>query len=354
MPTIDYFCARTNSTSMTLNTIIQNQSLKDFNTFGIDVNADFFFAYDTEESLTLNLEKIKSLKLPSLMIGEGSNLLFINDYKGIILHSNINGFELIEEDDDKVIIRVGAGVIWDDLVDWCVNKGYGGIENLSAIPGTVGASPVQNIGAYGVEAQDVICQVEAINLQTGEKRLFSNSECRFAYRYSIFKDELKDQYAVTYVSFELSKKPSFNLSYGNISSLLDGRQPSLALIRKVITEVRESKLPNHKILGNAGSFFTNPYIGIDQYEKLKIDFPNIPHYPVDNSLVKVPAGWLIDQCGLKGRRHKHAAVHKDQALVLVNTGGASGQDVVELANIVRKEVEMKFGITLVPEVNFIP
>lgn len=338
---------------MTLNTILESQSIKAYNTFGIDVNSDYFFAYDSEDVFIDNLAGIKRLNRPTLMLGEGSNLLFINDYKGIILHSQIKGFDIIEDDNDKIKVRVGAGVIWDDLVAWAVEKGYGGIENLSAIPGTVGASPVQNIGAYGVEAQDIITKVEAIELATGQKRIFTNTECEFAYRYSIFKNELKGQYVVTYVTFELNKTPRFNLSYGNISTLLNGRTPSLELIRRVITEVRESKLPNHKILGNAGSFFTNPYIPTSQYESLKETFPNIPHYPINESEVKVPAGWLIDQCGLKGKQHKHAAVHKDQALVLVNTGGACGQDIVELADIVIKEVSAKFGITLTPEVNFI-
>ncbi|MDA3853204.1 MAG: UDP-N-acetylmuramate dehydrogenase [Bacteroidales bacterium] len=338
---------------MTLNTLTKHYSLQAHNTFGIDVMANYFFAYDSEETLAQHLEKINHLNLAILQVGEGSNLLFIHDFKGVILHSQITDYAVTNENKDSVEVRVGAGVIWDKFVAWAVDNGFGGTENLSAIPGTVGASPVQNIGAYGVEAQDIVAQVEAIELATGEKRIFSNKDCQFAYRYSIFKNELKGKYAVTYVTFKLNNKPEFNLSYGNISTLLDGRAPTLESIRQVITEVRNSKLPDHKILGNAGSFFTNPYIDRQHYKALKRQFPNIPHYPVNENEVKVPAGWLIDQCGLKGRQHKHAAVHKEQALVLVNTGNACGQDIVELSQIVIAEVKAKFEITLTPEVNII-
>lgn len=338
---------------MTLNRITENQALKSHNTFGIDVKANSFFTYNSEASLCQHIEEIKALNLPILQVGEGSNLLFINDYKGIVLFSQITDYSVTHENEDTVEVRVGAGVIWDDFVSWAVDNEFGGAENLSAIPGTVGASPVQNIGAYGVEAQDIITQVETIELSTGKKRVFSNDECQFAYRYSTFKNELKDKYAVTYVRYRLHKKPEFNLSYGNINTLLDGQEAKLSTIRQVITEVRNSKLPDYKTLGNAGSFFTNPYIGIAHYETLKSQFHNIPHYPISNTEVKIPAGWLIDQCGLKGLQHKHAAVHKDQALVLVNTGGACGQDILELSQIVIAEVDAKFGITLVPEVNII-
>lgn len=338
---------------MTLNTLTKNHSLQAHNTFGIDVMADYFLSFTTEETLIKYLPEINEFNLSPLLIGEGSNLLFLKDYNGVILMSQIKGFETITEDDNNIEVKVGSGVIWDDFVEWAVNNNYGGIENLSIIPGTVGASPVQNIGAYGVEAQDIITQVEAIELSTGEKRIFSNKDCQFAYRYSIFKNELKGKYAVSYVTYKLNKKPKFNLSYGNIANLLNGKEANLKHIRQVISEVRNSKLPDYKSLGNAGSFFTNPYISTEEYQKLKIKYPTIPHYPIDDQKVKVPAGWLIDQCGLKGKQHKNAAVHKEQALVLVNTGGASGKDIVELADIVINKVKAKFGITLIPEVNFI-
>lgn len=338
---------------MTLNTITTNYSLKPHNTFGIDVKAAYFFAYDSEDLLSQYLDEINTLNVPILQVGEGSNLLFINNYKGIVLYSQITDYTISSEDEENINVRVGAGIIWDDFVAWAVDNGYGGTENLSLIPGTVGASPVQNIGAYGVEAQDLITQVETIELATGEKKLFSNDDCQFAYRNSIFKNELKGKYTVTYVTFKLHKKPKFNLSYGNINALLEGLEPSLTNIRQVIIAVRNSKLPDYTILGNAGSFFTNPYITKEHYKTLKKTFPLLPHYPISDTEVKIPAGWLIDQCGLKGRQHKGAAVHQDQALVLINTGKASGQDIVTLSHIVIAEVKAKFGITLTPEVNII-
>jgi len=331
----------------------QNYSLKPHNTFGIDIKSNYFLSYTSEESLIKYLPEINEFNLSPLLVGEGSNLLFLKNYDGIILHPQIEGFEIIADAKNDVEVRIGAGVIWDDFVAWAVERNYGGIENLSNIPGTVGASPVQNIGAYGVEAQDVITRVEAIELTTGEKRIFSNKDCQFAYRDSIFKKELKGKYAVSYVSFKLNKEPEFNLSYGNIKTLLNGQEANLVNIRQVITDVRNSKLPDYKTLGNAGSFFTNPYINLEQYEILKAKFPNIPHYPVSDTVVKVPAGWLIDQCGLKGRQYKGAAVHKDQALVLINTGEACGLDIVELSHLVIEEVKAKFGIKLTPEVNII-
>ncbi len=333
--------------------MIQDYSLKSHNTFGIDVNTKYFLAYDSEEILENNLNKIRALNLPIINIGEGSNLLFIKDFDGIVLHSQIKGIKIIHESDDNVKVRVGGGVIWDEFVDWAVNNNMGGIENLSTIPGTVGASPVQNIGAYGVEAKDVIISAETIEISTGKRRIFTNKDCHFAYRDSIFKNELKGKYIVTYVTYQLSKNHHFKLDYGNINSLLNGQTPSIKLIRDIITEVRNSKLPDYKTLGNAGSFFTNPYIDKSQYHDLQKQFPSIPHYPISENKVKVPAGWLIDQCGLKGFEHKGAAVHKNQALVLINTGKATGNDVVELAQIVIAQVKDKFGITLSPEVNII-
>ncbi len=334
-------------------TLHKDFQLKDYNTFSIEALAKYFLPYTSEKTLLKFLPEINEFQLETLMIGEGSNLLFLNHFDGIVLYSQIKGFEIVEENKDYIIVKVGGGVIWDDFVAWAVEKGYGGLENLSIIPGTVGASPIQNIGAYGVEVQDLIVETEGIELNTGKKRVFSNKECRFAYRDSIFKNELKGKYAMTYVTYRLSKHPEFNTTYGNISKLLDSRKPSLKLIRQVITEVRNSKLPDHKILGNAGSFFKNPYISIEQYDKLKKQYPEIPHYPINNTTVKVPAGWLIDQCGLKGKKHNGAAVHKDQALVLINIGDATGQDVAELAAIIVNQVEDKYGITLKPEVNFI-
>ena len=334
-------------------TLYQNFDFKAYNTFGIDVKVNYFLPYSSEETLIRFLPEINEFGLQPLMVGEGSNLLFLKNYDGIVLYSQIKGFEIINENDDDVFVKVGSGVIWDNFVQWAVDNNYGGVENLSIIPGTVGASPVQNIGAYGVEAKDVIVSAETIELATTQKRIFTNEECNFAYRDSIFKNELKGQYAVTYVIFRLSKKPNYNLSYGNIEKHLDGRTPNLKLVREIICEVRNSKLPNHKILGNAGSFFTNPYVGKDSYEKLLEKFTNMPHYPINDDIVKVPAAWLIDNCRLKGFEHNGAAVHEDQALVLVNKGTAKGIDIVELSNIIIDKVKKKYGIELKPEVNYI-
>ncbi len=335
------------------NTIIKDYPLKIHNTFGIDIRANRFLAYDTEQSLIDALPEIRATERPLLMIGEGSNLLFLNDFKGFVLHSQIGGFEITDEDEDYVNVRVGGGVIWDDFVAWTVQNGFGGVENLSIIPGTVGASPVQNVGAYGVEVKDVITQVETITLGTGKRRVFSNADCHFAYRNSIFKGELKGKCAVTYVNYRLDKRHRFKLDYGHINALLKGEKPSLQRIRQVIKELRESKLPDHHTLGNAGSFFTNPYVSVEQFEPLKKQYPKIPHYQTGERKVKIPAAWLIEQCGLKGMRHKNAAVHKDQPLVLVNMGGAGGEEILELAHLVIAKVKDAFGITLVPEVDVI-
>lgn len=336
------------------NDILQkDHSLKAHNTFGIDVKTKYFLPYSNEDTLMTFLPEIKEFQLEPLMVGEGSNLLFTKNFEGIVLFSQIKFIKKTKEDEQQVWIEAGAGVIWDELVAWSVNHHYGGLENLSAIPGTVGASPVQNIGAYGVEAKDSIIKVHTIEIATGKKRSFSNEECEFDYRYSTFKGSRKGKFIVTSVVYQLSKTPSFNLNYGNIQALLGDRSPSLALIRQIIIEVRESKLPNHKELGNAGSFFTNPYISTEAFNHLRKLHPDIPGYTTKNNTVKVPAGWLIDHAGLKGYKHKEAAVHDKQALVLVNTGNATGNDIVELAQLIIERIQTQYGITLHPEVNII-
>lgn len=338
---------------MNNDTLQKDFSLKAYNTFGIDVKTKYFLPYSKVETLEKFLPEINEFQLKPLMVGEGSNLLFTQDYGGIVLFSQIQFIKKIKENDQSVWIEAGAGLIWDNLVAWAVDHNYGGIENLSAIPGTVGASPVQNIGAYGVEAKDSIIEVNAIEISTGEKKTFSNEECTFDYRFSIFKGELKDQFIVTSVVYKLSKAPQFNLSYGNIQELLGEQTPSLSLIRQVITEVRDSKLPNHKELGNAGSFFTNPYISTEAYEAFQKQYPSMPGYKTSEGKVKVPAGWLIDHAGLKGYKHNKAAVHDKQALVLVNTGDATGQDIIELALYIIEKVKSLYNIELTPEVNII-
>jgi UDP-N-acetylmuramate dehydrogenase len=334
--------------------ISQNVSLLPFNTFAIDAKADYLIEYDSVADLqeVLNSELIKSKRV--LHIGGGSNLLFLKDFEGIILHSEIKHIGKVEENSDSVYLKVGAGVVWDELVAFCVENGWGGVENLSLIPGEVGASAVQNIGAYGVEVQDVIEEVNTVEIETGVERKFTNAECEYGYRESIFKRELKDKYIVTSVVFRLDKKPSFKLNYQHLEEeVLKNGAVNLQNIRQTIIAVRESKLPDPKVYGNAGSFFMNPVISKELFIQLQHTYPQIPHYYVSETEEKVPAGWLIDQCGWKGRQIGNAGVHDKQALVLVNCGGASGAEIVFLAQQIQESVFEKFQIQLVPEVNYI-
>jgi len=334
--------------------ISQNVSLIPFNTFAIDAKADYLIEYDSVADLqeVLNSELIKSKRV--LHIGGGSNLLFLKDFEGIILHSKIKYIRIIEENFDSVWLQAGAGVVWDELVAFCVENGWGGVENLSLIPGEVGASAVQNIGAYGVEVQDVIEEVNTVEIETGVELKFTNAECKYGYRESIFKRELKDKYIITSVVFRLDKKPSFKLNYQHLEEeVLKNGAVNLQNIRNTIIAVRESKLPDPKVYGNAGSFFMNPVISNGLFAELQLLYPRIPHYYVSETEEKVPAGWLIDQCGWKGRQIGNAGVHDKQALVLVNRGGASGAEIVFLARQIQESVFEKFQIQLVPEVNYI-
>ena len=331
-------------------TVRDNCSLADRNTFGMDVRADSLIDWASTEELKNALQDIGK---PILMIGGGSNLLFMGDFKGTVLHSTITSIDIIGSTDDHVHVKVGAGVVWDDFVAWCSIHGFWGVENLSAIPGEVGASAVQNIGAYGVEAKDVIDTVQTICLADGSVRDFSNTECRYAYRQSIFKNELKGQYAVAYVIFSLSKVPQPKLGYGALEQEVERLGgPTLANIRQAVISIRESKLPDPKILGNAGSFFMNPVISEAEFEAIKGNYPDIPSYPAPGG-IKVPAGWLIEKTGWKGRSLGPAAVYDKQALVLVNKGGATGADIKRLADTIIADVKQKFGITLSTEVNYI-
>lgn len=337
-----------------------NISLLPYNTFGIDARADVFISYDTEEELkdALCLCRENYASLPILHIGGGSNLLFLEDFHGVVFFSCIEGVEVLSESKDDIVVRVGAGVTHDAWVEYAVSNRWHGLENLSLIPGQVGASAVQNIGAYGVEACDVIESVEGISLLTGEKRTWSCAECDYGYRRSIFKEELKGCYAITYVTYRLQRTYIPQLEYGGLRSALQSRgyvvdNVTAQQVRDLIIEMRTQKLPDPKVTGNAGSFFMNPVVPMDVYERISAQYPAAPHYSVDESHVKVPAGWLIEQCGWKGRSLGPAAVHDRQALVLVNKGGATGQDIVSLCNAVRADVQSRFGIDLHPEVNFI-
>jgi len=320
------------------------------NTFGINAKADIFMEYDSVEDLQDLMPEIQDKRI--LHIGGGSNLLFTDDFHGVILHSRIKGVEVVEQDSDHVLLKVGAAVVWDQLVELTVEKGWYGIENLSLIPGETGAAAVQNIGAYGVEAKDVIQTVHTVDLKTGEIRLFQNAECQYAYRHSIFKAELKGRYAVTHVTIRLSKIYEPKLNYGNMRQALGNAEVTAQNVRKAIIDMRNEKLPDPKVLGNAGSFFMNPVVTHEKYEELKTRYPDIPAFVMDHG-VKIPAGWLIEQSGWKGKALGKAAVHDKQALVLVNLGGADATDIVALSDEVRKTVSDKFGIEISPEVNFI-
>lgn len=331
-------------------TIRDNCSLADRNTFGMDVRADRLIDWATTDELKNALPDIEK---PVLMIGGGSNLLFMGDFKGTVLHSTITSIDIIDSTDDLVYVKVGAGVVWDDFVAWCTINGFWGVENLSAIPGEVGASAVQNIGAYGAEAKDVIDTVQTICLTDGTERDFSNAECRYGYRQSIFKNELKGQYAVAYVIYALSKIPQPKLGYGALEQEVERMGgPTLTNIRQAVISIRDSKLPDPKVLGNAGSFFMNPVVTEQEFNIIRSNYPDVPSYPAPSG-IKVPAGWLIEKAGWKGRSLGPAAVYDKQALVLVNKGGATGADVRHLADTIIADVKRKFGITLSTEVNYI-
>lgn len=327
-------------------------SLLSYNTFGIDVSAARFIEYSSAGELK-ELIAQGAVTTPFLHIGGGSNLLFTKDYEGLILHSRIEGIEVTEEDARSVSVRVGAGVVWDDFVAYCVEHGWYGAENLSLIPGEVGASAVQNIGAYGVEVKDLITAVETVNIH-GEERVYSVEECSYAYRDSIFKRPENKSVFVTYVRFRLSKEEHYTLDYGTIRQELEQfPEPTLSVIRSIIIEIRESKLPDPKVAGNAGSFFMNPIVAREKLEALQLEYPQIPYYELGDGRVKIPAGWMIDRCGWKGKSLGPAAVHDKQALVLVNCGGAKGIDIIALSDAVRASVREKFGIDIHPEVNIV-
>lgn len=338
-------------------------SLLPHNTFGIDVRCRHFVQYDTPEELreflTLSPSHSSLLTPPLLHIGGGSNLLFLRDFDGTVLHSNIRTIDLVSQDADSVLLRVGAAVVWDDLVAYALGQGWYGLENLSLIPGEVGASAVQNIGAYGAEAKDYIQEVECMSLETGEVRTFTNAECQYGYRHSVFKtDGHRGRWAVLHVTYRLSTRFVPRLGYGGldtellrrgvIAEMLTGQ-----LLREVIIDIRRRKLPDPKEQGNAGSFFMNPVVERCAYEALSADYPSVPHYDVDAGHVKIPAAWLIEQSGWKGRALGPAAVHDRQPLVLVNRGGATGADVLRLCEAVRSAVRRQFSVDLQPEVNLI-
>lgn len=331
---------------------IRNYSLLAHNTFGIEASCRRFLEYDTVEEAQQIVKGLTAADSPLLILGGGSNLLLTGNYPGTVLHSAIKGIEVF--DSDFVYLRCGSGEVFDDVVAYAVAHGFHGAENLSIIPGEVGASAVQNIGAYGVEAKDLIYKVEAVEIATGKVVSFGNADCQYSYRQSKFKHEWKDKYLITHVVYRLSKNFVPDLDYGNIRASLADRgieQPTAQQLREVIIDIRNAKLPDPRIQGNAGSFFMNPIVSKGMYEELAAQYPGMPHYTVDAEHEKIPAGWMIDQCGWKGKSLGKAGVHDKQALVLVNRGGAKGEDIVRLCDAIRKDVKEKFGIDIEPEVN---
>jgi UDP-N-acetylmuramate dehydrogenase len=337
--------------------IEENINLKPYNTFGIEANARYFSKISTEEELEelLSSEVYKNER--HLILGGGSNILFTKDFDGLIIKVDLQGIKQQEETDDTIDLNVKSGELWHNLVLYCVQQNLGGIENLSLIPGTVGAAPIQNIGAYGIEVKEVIQKVEAINLLTGKRKSFTNAECMFGYRESIFKHELREKYFISSVTLTVTKKNHLlNTSYGAIQDTLKAMQvtePTIKNISGAVIHIRKTKLPDPTIIGNAGSFFKNPTITLLQYEQLKKPYSEIPGYPSVNQSVKVPAGWLIEQCGWKGKRVNNIGVHAQQALVLVNYGNGKGSEIFQLAKNILTSVKEKFDITLTTEVNIV-
>lgn len=332
----------------------RNISLKNYNTFGLDYKADEFFVLKSEEEAIKIIKRQARNEKPSLVLGGGSNLLLTSDFHGRIMHIEIGGIKIEEQNSDKFLVSAGGGVIWDSFVEWAVSNGLGGIENLSLIPGTVGAAPVQNIGAYGVEVKNTIEKVRAISLKNGTIREFSNTECLFGYRNSIFKNKVKGEYIVSRVYFRLSSEPLFVLSYGSLEKEA-ARLGKLTLgnVREAVINIRRSKLPDPQVIGNAGSFFKNPVVDASVSEGLKSLYPDMPVHKELSGEIKLSAGWMIEQCGWKGRRMGDAGVHDRQALVLVNHGQATGKDLFTLSEEIRDSVRQKFRIELEREVEVI-
>lgn len=336
--------------------IQENVSLRPYNTFGIDAAARYFTSFPSQEALLTVLAAPEWKHARKLILGGGSNILFTQDFDGLVLKNELKGIRVVSEDDEFVYVQAGAGENWHQFVMHCIGQGLAGLENLSLIPGNVGASPMQNIGAYGVEIKDTFYELEAFHLFDHALVKFNREACAFGYRESVFKREYKDQFVILHVTYRLSKKPHFNTSYGAIEQELERMGITTLSIRAIsdaVINIRSSKLPNPAEIGNAGSFFKNPEVTREKYEALKEAFPEIVAYPLPGDHFKLAAGWLIEQCGWKGYRNGDAGVHARQALVLVNYGQAKGEELVELSWKVVDSVKEKFGVTLEREVNIV-
>ena len=332
--------------------IEKNISLQAFNTFGFNETAEEFARFNSSDELTELLQNNKNK--PLFILGGGSNILLTKKVEGLVLKNDIKGIKIIEENDDFVIVESGAGEIWHNFVLHCINQNWSGIENLSLIPGSVGASPMQNIGAYGVEIIDIFDYLLAYNLASGETEKFNAEQCQFGYRESIFKQALKGKYVICYVAFKLSKKALKNTTYGAIEDELKKMgivDPSIQDISNAVIAIRQSKLPDPALIGNAGSFFKNPIVSETIVNQLKEKYPDIPNYPSSNGTKKLAAGWLIEQAGWKGKRFGNYGVHQKQALVLVNYGGGTGKDIYDLSTAIIDDIKTKFNVILEREVN---
>ena len=335
--------------------ILENYSLKPFNTFGLDAKAKYFINANSIEDLK------KTLKLKDypnkFFLGGGSNMLLTKDLDALVIHVNLKGKEIIFESKEDVLIKVKAGEDWHEFVLWCLEHDFGGIENMSLIPGNVGTAPIQNIGAYGVELKDVFVVCETLEIKTGKKHEFTKEECDFGYRNSIFKQKEKGKHVIVNVTFKLTKnKHELKTSYGAISSELENKNiktPTIQDVSNAVIAIRSSKLPDPKEIGNSGSFFKNPVISTEHFKRLYLNFPEIPNYKVSEKEVKIPAGWLIEKAGFKGKTFGNYGVHKNQALVLVNYGGAKGSDILKLSKIIQNTIKRIFDINLEAEVNII-
>ena len=334
--------------------IHRNQSLKVYNTFGLDVLANYLIEIESTDDLDEVYHSNEFRPLPKLILGGGSNVLFTGNQRKAVLRIKIQGISIVKESNHHVWVKAGAGELWHQFVMWCIERGLAGVENLSLIPGTIGAAPMQNIGAYGVEQMEVFEELEAYEIKTGHLIKFKRDDCQFGYRHSIFKTDLKDKYIITSVTYKLSKRPVFNIKYGAIKETLDEMgvaSLSIQAISQAVVHIRQSKLPDPAIIGNAGSFFKNPIIERPHYEALKAAYDDMPSYPVSDDWVKIPAAWLIEQSGWKGKKYGRVGVHDKQPLVLVNYGDGAGKDILVLAEKIQSSIQSKFGVELHREVN---
>ena len=336
--------------------IIENYPLLKLNTFGVDVKAKYFTSINTINEL-IELTKTNVFKnLALLILGGGSNILFTKDFDGLVILNNIKGKEIIDQNQQSIFLKIGAGENWHELVMYCVENGWGGIENLSLIPGNTGTAPMQNIGAYGVEIKETFIELEALEISSGKIVKFNNSDCEFGYRESVFKNKMKNQYIILNITLELKKNPVLNINYGDVKAILESqniKNPAIKEVSNAIISIRQSKLPDPKKIGNSGSFFKNPIVSLIQLELVKKKYPNVVNYEINENEFKIAAGWLIERAGWKGKKFNNYGIHEKQALVLVNYGLANGMEIFELSEKIILDIKDKFGITLEREVNII-